>query len=512
MNAKLRWQIYTLLIFIAAGLAFGRIIAVDNIADRAVQEYRLRTIPSQLAEKEKTLRSRGASQAAIDRELAKTKAALQKTYQTERPFLSANDRSRFCTIRVLVEPELRETRTVMKNGVAVEETVPYAIDKITTRRGWDTIDMVYHTLPDAPEGTGYLYSSKPPLLPTVMAVPYWVIYKTTGKTFDTDLFFVTRLMLVICHLIPLVVGWFLTAAMIERFGKTDWGRLFAVAVTCFGTFLSTFVVTLNNHLPAVFCIIAAMYAGTRIWFDGDTRKRWFALSAFSATFAMACELPTALFLAFLGLALLIKHPKPTMIAGVPACLLVLAGFFGTNFIAHQTPFPAYSQQSWYFYHYDKYGKDFDSYWMNRQGIDEGEPSRAAYAFHCTLGHHGILSLTPVWWLSVIGLGGWLLQKNDRKFRGPALMMIAMTLICFLFYMGMEQANRNYGGMTSGLRWMFWLIPFWTLALLPAADSFSRTRFFRGIALVLLFFSVMSVAYPLWNPWSHPWLHHLKYWL
>lgn len=511
MDTKLRWQIYSLLIFLSAGLALGRIIAVDNVTDRAVQQYRLRMIDSQLREKEKRLKDQGASEKAIVRELARTEKALRESYKTERPFLSANDRSRFCTIRVLVEPELREKRTIMRNGGAVEEEVPYAIDKIVTRKGWDSIDMVYHTLPDDPNGPGYLFSSKPPLLPTVMAAPYWVIYKTTGKTFDTDLYFMTRLMLVICHLIPLVIGWFLMAAMIERFGQTDWGRIFAMALTCFATFLSTFVVTLNNHLPAIFCITVAMYAGVRIWYDGDTRKRWFAVAAFFSTFAMACELPSALFLAFLGLALLIKHPKPTLIGGVPACLLVLAGFFGTNYIAHKSVMPAYSQQDWYFYHYNKHGKEFDSYWKNRQGIDKGEESQALYIWHCTFGHHGIFSLSPVWLLSVAGLGTWLIQKKDPRLRQMALMIVAMTLICFIFYMCMTEANRNYGGMTSGLRWMFWFIPFWTLALLPVVDFFSKFRLLRGLAIVMLLLSAMSVSYPLWNPWSHPWIYYFLLW-
>lgn len=518
MDSKLRWQVYTLFIFLAAGLALGRIIAVDNISDRAVQEYRLRTVKPQLEEKEKQLKAKGASDAAIKKELEKTETKLLETYRTARPFLSANDRSRVCTIRVLVEPELREKRIIFLNGLSVEQEVPFAIDKITLRKGWDTIDMVYHTLPpDDPDGPSYLYSTKPPLLPTVMAIPYWVIHKITGKTFDTDLYLVTRLMLVICHLIPLVIGWFLMAAMIERFGKTDWGRIFAVAFTCFATFLSTFVVTLNNHLPAVFCVTVALYAGVKIWFDGDTRKRWFALAAFFATFAMACELPAILFLAFLGLALLIKYPKQTLVAGVPACMIVFAAFFWTNYLAHQTVLPPYSQRDWYLYHYNKHGKEFDSYWKNPKGIDASgkNESQAAYVLNSTVGHHGIFSLTPVWLLSIVGLGIWLLQKEDARFRQFALMILAMSLICFIFYMMMPPENRNYGGMTSGLRWMFWFIPFWTLAFLPAVDLFSGNRvlhrILRGVTIILLMFSALSVTYPLWNPWSHPWIWHLMNW-
>ncbi|MDR1384779.1 MAG: hypothetical protein LBJ67_13175 [Planctomycetaceae bacterium] len=505
-NRSLRRQIYAVVIMVSAGLCLGRIFAVDNLKDRAVQDYRMSTIRRTLEEKQQQLKARGASQESILRELNATQRNLTKTYRTERPTLSANDRSRFCTIRALVEPDLRETRIVEKNGQKQEVIVPYAIDKIRTQQGWDSIDIVCHSLPDDPSKTPYLYSTKPPLLPTVMAVPYWIIYKSTGWTFTTEPFLVTRLMLIVCHLIPLVVGWILTITFIERFAKNDWTKLFAVAFTCFGTFLSTFVVTLNNHLPAVFCIIVALYAAVRIRFDGDTRKRWFFIAAFFSAFAFACELPSALFFSLLGLSLLIRYPRQTLIAGLPAAAIVIAAFFTTNYIAHKTFLPAYSKQSWYFFEgYQKYGKTINSYWSNPQGPDIGEPDRLKYAYHFTLGHHGVFALTPVWILAIIGLFLMLRQKENVPLRNFAIMTLFMTIACFAFYLSMEQENRNYGGMTSGLRWLFWLIPFWTLALLPTLDKMSKYAVFRGLALLLLLMSAVSVSYPLWNPWSPPWL-------
>ena len=518
---NLRWQIYGILIMISAGLCLGRILAVDNLRDRTIQEYRLTTIKKQqIDERRKEMESRNYPQDIIEKELQRVNRELTKQFQTARPTLSANDRSRFCTIRVLVEPELRETRIVEKNGQKVEQVVPYAIDKIRTKQGWDTIDMVCHTLPDDPEGTRYLYSSKPPLLPTVMAIPYWVIYKTTGITFDTHSYLLTRITLILCHLMPLVIGWYLMALMIERFGKSDWARIFAIAFTCFATFLSTFVVTLNNHLPAIFCIIIALYAGVRIWFDGDTRKRWFALAGFFAAFAFACEMPSALFFAILGLALLIKFPRQTLIAGVPAAVVVVAAFFVTNYIAHQSPLPAYSQKDWYFFeNYQKYGKTINSYWSNPQGPDVGEANRGVYAFHTIAGHHGILSLTPVWLIAIFGVLIMLLRPSSsgghgvsalpsaKPMRDFAIVTLVMTLICIAFYLAMELQNRNYGGMTCGHRWTFWLIPFWTLCLLPALDGMAKYRLLRWCGLFLLLLSAMSVSYPLWNPWSPPWLQY-----
>ena len=525
----LRWQIYGILIMISTGLCLGRIVAVDNIADRAVQNDRLKALkPLRLKIERLELEAKNVPQIMIEQRLKDVDRKLTNEYRIARPTLSANDRSRFCTIRALVEPKLRETRMVEINGKQVEQVVPYAIDKIRTQQGWDTIDMVYHSLPDDP-GIRYMYSSKPPLLPTVMAIPYWVIYHTTGRTFDSHPYLLTRVMLILCHLMPLVIGWGLMALMIERFGTSDWGRIFAVAFTCFATFLSTFVVTINNHIPAVFCIIVATYAGVRIWFDGDTRKRWFVLAGFFAAFAFACELPSAVFFAILGLALLVKFPRQTLIAGVPAAVVVVAAFFATNSIAHKTLLPAYSQPDWYkFDDFVKYGKLVKCHWNNPSGTDIGEPNTGVYAFHTIVGHHGILSLTPVWIIAIFGVlmmlmrptSGFRLQasgdSDERRPRSPmrdfAILTLAMTLICVAFYVSIKMENRNYGGMTCGHRWTFWLIPFWTLCLLPALDCMAKYRLLRWCGLFLLLLSAMSVSYPLWNPWSPPWLQYFMVYL
>ena len=94
----------------------------------------------------------------------------------------------------------------------------------------------------------------------------------------------------------------------------------------------------------------------------------------------------------------------------------------------------------------------------------------------------------------------------------ALAILLVSLVVILFYLTRSQIDRNYGGVSSGFRWVFWLAPLWVVATVPAADALSRHRAGRLLALILLGLSVVSVAYPTWNPWSPPWieqwLHHL----
>jgi hypothetical protein len=354
---------------------------------------------------------------------------------------------------------------------------------------------------------GYLYSSKPPLLPTLMAIPYAVMYKASkGKlSLEKEPFLVVRTTLILCNLLPLVFSMFLIARLIDRFGTTDWGRLFSVAFVCFGTFLSTFSVTLNNHSPGMVCVTIAFYCAVRIAYDQEKRWRYYLAAGFFGAFAFACDMPALLFCILIGLWLLCYQFRRTLFLFLPAALLVAGAFFATNYIAHKTVLPAYSQQDWYFYNYEREGKVRPSYWMNPAGIDKGEPNQNDYIFHATVGHHGLFSLTPVWALSFIGLGVWLF---NRRYWSLSLIILFTSAVVFAFYMLLPLELRNYGGHTSALRWLFWLAPLWSVALVAAADLFSRLFLCRLVALLCLFVSVMSATYPVWNPWSMPWTYNL----
>ncbi|MDR2705466.1 MAG: hypothetical protein LBC02_06780, partial [Planctomycetaceae bacterium] len=448
-----RQQIYTLLIFIAAAILLGRILAVDRADVRELQRLRLAQIQQRLDVKESELRQQTNNEERIQAELKKTYQNLLRDAMLESPFLSGNDRSRWCTIRVLVEPDMRVVRkTTNKDGSEKYEYVWYAIDRVQNIKGWDTVDMVKHELPDQPDHA-YLYSSKPPLLPTVLAIPYAVMYWGSGQRLSlaNDPYLIVRTTLILCNLLPLVYCWMLLIRLIERFGTTDWGRIFSAAFVCFGTFLPTFAVTLNNHLPAVFCVTVSFYCGVRILFDQEIRWRYFFCSGFFGFFAVACELPALSFCAGLGLLLFLKYQRQTLFGYLTGTLLVAAAFFATNEIAHQTLLPAYSQRAWYFYEYERGGILRDSYWKNPVGVDRGEPSQRNYIIHSTIGHHGLFLLTPVWILSFVGLGIWLVQPFDNRLRLLALLILSLSLIVFAFYMFQEQSNRNYGGMTSALR-------------------------------------------------------------
>ncbi len=501
--ASIRWAAYALLITLAAGNVTGRILSVTNANIEVVEKIRIHQAIDRQRDR---LEASGLKGDVLQEKLARYERTVRGQLKLRRPFLSANDRSRWCTIRALVD-----------DGT-------YAIDHIISDPQeyprWGTIDMVKHDRSGGP----HLYSSKPTLLPTLLAGEYWLLQTCTGWTLSQQPFEVVRTMLICTNVTSLVLMFVLLACLVEKYGKSDWGRMLVMATATLGTFLTTFAVTLNNHLIAAACVTVALFAAAGIFYGGRRAWWWFALAGFFAALAAAIELPVVILLVFLGLALLWKVPRPTLAFGLPAVVLVVVAAAGTNYLAHRTVLPPYAYRTtgenwqtgnWYSYSFGVGNVSKESYWKTgatnlqaRSVIDRGEPSTARYAFHCLIGHHGIFSLTPIWVLSVAGVLAMVTSRSAPSLRAAGWLIGFVSVLCFLLYLFQPPEMRNYGGMTAGPRWFFWLIPLWLFAMVPAADWTAGNRKRQILATVLLAIGALSASYPTWNPWTHPWLARL----
>ncbi len=394
------------------------------------------------------------------------------------PLQSANDRSRWCTVWSLVE-----------QGT-------YQIDLINDQTDWSSIDKVRHA--------GHFYSTKPPLFPTMVAGLYWIIKTTTDLNLNQNLYDVAHIILVVVNLLPMIIALFLICAMVERYARNDFTRYFVVIAGCFATLLTPFLLTLNNHSIAASSAVFALYPFMRILLDQEQKKRYFLLAGFFAMFTCCNELPAALF-GLIVFGLLFKaNPRLTCFIFIPAALLPLIGFFGTTYAATGgwKPFYLYYGTEKYLYEY----RGIPSYWKNPQGLDRNLDSPLVYFFHCTFGHHGIFSLSPIYLLTLIS---WLfVSKTTAHVLRPLLWIgIALSVIVFGFYLS-RTGNYNYGGNSSALRWMLWLTPFWLISKIPLLDQFSHKRWLQVLGTVCLVGSVFSANYPLHNPWRAPWLFTL----
>lgn len=498
-------------------------------------------------------------------------AAPHGVSNVDAPFFSANDRSRWCTVRSLGDHGKYEIDDVISDP--------------DNRFNWDSIDKVMHVGKD---GQLHAYSSKPTLFPTIVAGLYQVIKQLTKKTITEDTTFVVRAILFLVNVVPWALYLWFLAKLLELIPARDWARYFVVACAGFGTFLSTFAVTLNNHSIAAVSVMAALYGLTRIAM-GNKAAKYFWLVGFGAAFATANELPALSLLAFAALVCLVKSPVRTIFGLVPAAGVVAAAFFGTNYLAHDDWRPPYAHRGdgamfaelsgdfedelskgslpqelvsaadgrydilnmsvepalwpgwgveaekrwivknerlqqftivktedgestkWQLHEWDNWYDYPGSYWLTtndrKSKVDLGQTSREVYAFHILFGHHGIFSLTPIWILSLAGMFVLLFQPRFQM-RWFALMTIAVSVVVVAFYIERPAHDRNYGGWTSGLRWLFWLAPLWLVSIVPIAEWLGKSSHGRMCCYGLLLVSALSACYSLGNPWVHPWLFEI----
>ena len=219
-----------------------------------------------------------------------------------KPLQSANDRSRWCTVWSLVE---RGT---------------FQIDEIRQQPGWDTIDLV--------RVDGHYYSTKPPLLTTLVAGVTWTIQAVTGWNLIDQLQPLTVCVLLLFNLVPFIASLLLWVAILDQITVQPWSRVLGLTVAAFGTLQTPFLMTLNNHTVAAASLTLAIYCLVRILCDDATCPQWiYGICGFSAAWTAVNELPAALFLAIALFLSLWRSFRSTLFCFVPAAGRSFAGAF-----------------------------------------------------------------------------------------------------------------------------------------------------------------------------------------
>src|SRR5262249_2377897 len=150
-NAALRRTVYGILLALTVGATTARICAVEFLYDPSVYRAYQRTWPAKTPEPS--------------------------------PTFSSNDRSRWATVRALVENgtfvighRIRidsEAEALLYGGAAI---AVYRDEGVVFRDGYRTVDVMLN-----PE-TREFYSTKPPLLTVLVAAEYAALRKLVGWT------------------------------------------------------------------------------------------------------------------------------------------------------------------------------------------------------------------------------------------------------------------------------------------------------------------------------------------
>ncbi len=510
--------------------------------------------------------------------------------------MGANDISRWCTVWSLLE-----------RGTYVIDECPWLTET------QDKVSDAVKGQSAGAEPVKHYFSSKPALLPTLIAALLYPARKLSGIPLDRVVLqereerwvqkpdpdhpgkqigvlekpkdavkwsahvFYFKAVLLLLNIVPFWVFLLLYARILDRYAGNDWAWCFSLVAGALGTYLLPFTQTLNNHTIAAFSAFFALYHFLRIWDEGLVSAWRFASVGFWAAFTEVNELPALSFLALVAGLLLFRFPRRTLLYFLPAALIPVVASVAAQYAALGEFRLVYTEFGTESYRWEgslwKSPLELDA--LNVPWLDPQEAARRGitrepyglYLFHMTLGHHGFWSLSPIFfcslwgvyrllrgggrWLAVLawltllaGIGlvcfyeydpaawssggrlrayvwvflsipalavllaflSWLLllRKGGEPMAAAAWMTALLTTVVLAFYTWNPLA-RNYGGSTQGLRWVFWLIPFWLLALPKGVEQGQTRPVVRFLSLAALALSVLSAGYALRNPWTHPWI-------
>lgn len=372
----------------------------------------------------------------------------------------------------------------------------YAIGTDAEPEPWPTIDKV--------KKDGVYYSAKTTLLPTVFAKDYWLLHHLFGLniTDPKHTGWVTKLIVLKWNVIPLVAFVWFYGLYLHRHARSIWGRPFWLLTAGFGTYLTGYTTTVNNHTVAAIATFFALYFLVRILYDREDRWYYYLAAGAAAGWSATNEMISAPLAIAVGVLLLVRGDwRKTLTWTVPPALVIAAGFFFTNWLALGSIVPAQLQKNSALYHYE------GSHWNNPVGIDAQHEPWPIYVFHMTLGHHGILSLSPVFLFVPVSFVVFLASKQ-RRLAALHWLSLGLTALVGGFYTLASNVDHNYGGGCKGLRWFFWLMPLWLMVAPLGSEVWSRHRWVRGLAIAALCVSVWTTLDAVSAPWGSSWLHVL----
>lgn len=338
---------------------------------------------------------------------------------------------------------------------------------------------------------GKLISSKPPVLPLLMAGEYVILNKIFGWSLDDER---QANKIVRVMSMTLIGGSYVIAVLffmmtLHLFVSDPLTRVILIFCLAFCTQLWGYSTHINNHVPAAGMLMVALYLALGVGTGKLPAARWrFILFGFCGGLVPTIDLPGTIFIVVAGLYLLVKHPGRTLVwvsvgAAIPIGVHCVSMLAATGSI-----FPVQTRKEVYLYE--------GSYWRNPQGIDALNEPKGTYLFNMLLGACGLFSLYPVLLSGPAAAVRALLKKN-MHYRGQILAGALGFVVLTAYYLF---KTNNYGGEAYGFRWFIVAMP---VLLLMGAPIFVALRarwkwLFIGVMIGISFYSAFECAK---SPWG-----------
>lgn len=391
------------------------------------------------------------------------------TLCSQQDHMAVNPASRFAVMEALVE-----------HGT-------FAIDD--TALGSRTVDKV--------QWEGRMYSSKPLLLPVLLAPAYAAVRALTGEGFSEATYPTVRRMRLPSAVLPWLASMLLWIALVGRLTADAGERAVLSIAMIVGGLPTAYASHLDNHSFAFLALLAMAVSGRGIATAPDqVPSASVALAGFCGGAAIAFDLGATPIVGGLGLwAAWTLRGRPAAVAALGASVAFAPLCqTGIQFALTGQLKPFYLLPGAYDYP--------GSYWRRPIEFDALTEPLPVYAFHTLLGHHGLFSVSP--WL-LLGLP-WLIQREPEQrmesLRRAAVFTLAVVIGYYLL------RTNNYGGRCVGMRWWMVVHPILGVGAVRTVTRYDLLRRAPVLLGVLVALSAVSAITGAVNPWEEGWVYAL----
>lgn len=368
-------------------------------------------------------------------------------------------------------------------------------------------DSRYASTLDKVQLNGRFLSSKPPLLPVIGAGFYAAFKAATGKTLATHEADTMLFLSLATGVLPYLALLFYAHRFLKAWSPDPSVRALGFAAFSLNFLGLGYSTGLNNHVPAAAAVFISFYYAFLLR-RGLSRSagHWVAcgvLAGMAPTFELWAGVYSLAIAVYLGT----RDARRTLLLFLPAAAAPVALSAALTAAATGSIIPVYFRKELYFYRGSFWALAGDPSLSPEQrkqlmGLEAVRDPRPLRYVHFLVGHHGLLSMTPVFFLAAWSLFS---ARRPGSPRFPEALVALAPAVFIVAALGWR--TYNYGGVAVGFRWMLVGMPPLFLFVASWLEE-HRSAAARTLFAVLLLAGAFHSFDALRDPWKHSAWHRL----
>lgn len=350
---------------------------------------------------------------------------------------------------------------------------------IINNSNYNTIDKIFHD--------GHFYSTKPPVLTIIGAAIFWFLKNIFGLSLQGEgvsslAQYIITLIIVGGSFIALLYTFFKSLHFFNLNENTKYILTFLLG---FGTYIFSYLGTLNNHIPTTAAVFISFYYLLKIKFNKPNIANNLFLCGLFLGLAAVLDLASMTFIwiifYFIYFFKTLKN-KRNLIYLIIGWTLPIFLHLILNLQITGDLLPPYLHKEWYYYP--------GSFWNK----PSAKQSKLLYFFHITFGHNGLFIYSPALLIST-----WQLIKiiRNKLYNFYQESILIASIICASIIL-VTFCTYDYGGNAYAMRWFMAFIPllfFFNVFYFIEKNKFSLL--FQTLAILSIVLAIIGII----EPWS-----------